>query len=399
MCLKKAEVPPTEKENSIAVFRHKLIYRATRLVIPFILRKYGFKTDVLPKTEGNYIVLSNHLTEVDMLMAEAAFPQHMYIVAGEHLIRSKYGKLIAWSQDPILRPKGASSTKSVKEIIRRIKEGHNVLLFPEGSRSFDGETKTLPESVAKLVKRCGCGLVTYHIEGGYFVAPRWAYTSRVGPMKGEIVRVRSSEELAAMSTGELTEAINHELYEHAYETQRKKRLVYRGKRLAEGLENYLVKCPRCGSFDSLSSEKDGFSCNVCGLSGVYTQEGFLQGNDLKFDNVYDWGHWAERETEKYIRSADMQAPVFRDTHVTLYEVTDDHKRTDLYSGEIVGYHDCIRVGEERFAFENISAIDMLYYGKTLLFTCGKRYLGITGERFHAIKYYKLYEQRRREVCT
>ncbi len=34
---------------------------------------------------------------------------------------------------------------------------------------------------------------------------------------------------------------------------------------------------------------------------------------------------------------------------------------------------------------------MLYYGKTLLFTMDRRHYNITGERFHAIKYQKLYD--------
>ena len=36
-------------------------------------------------------------------------------------------------------------------------------------------------------------------------------------------------------------------------------------------------------------------------------------------------------------------------------------------------------------------MDMLYFGKTLVFTINKRHMAITGEHFHAIKYQKLFD--------
>ena len=375
-----------------AKLRYRLIYRGAHLISPLLLKKYDFKTDVLKGFDGPYIVMANHLTEVDMLMLAAAFPKHMYIVAGEHLIRSKNGKKITWAQDPIYEYKGAVALDTGRAVLERVKAGNNVMIFPEGSRSFNGESLALPESAAKLLKIAGCGLVTYHIEGGYFVAPRWAYTFRTGPMKGRIAGTYSAEQIAAMSGSELTAAINRDLYENAYDRQRKEHLRYRGERLAEGLENYLVKCPACGAFDAMETKDDRFRCTACGQSGVYTEEGFLEGDGLRFDSVYDWGVWAEEETEKFIEEADPEAPVFRDDGLLLYEITPDHKQQDLARGSLTGYKDRLEFGDRTFAFRGIPAMDMLYYGKSLLFQYEKRHLGITGEKFHAIKYNKLYKQ-------
>lgn len=371
-------------------FRYKFIYKAVRSLVPFILRKYGFSTDRINKRDEPYIVVANHLTEVDMLMVAGAFSEHMYFVAGEHLLRTKAGPKIKWAQDPIFTYKGAPSVDTMREVIRRIKAGHNVMIFPEGSRSFNGETIRLDSGIAKLVKIAGCALATYRIEGGYFVAPRWAYTTRTGPMKGHIVNIYSSDEVKSMSKDELTDCINRDIYENAYETQRRNMYKYKGERLAEGLENYLVKCSCCGAFDSMVTEDDRFRCTECGQSGRYTQEGFLKGKGLKFDSVYDWGVWSEKETCRYIEEFEREEPVFCDNDAVLYEVLKDHSRIDLTSGEVKGYRDRLEIGTEVFAFEDISGMDMLYYGKTLVFTYKKRHLAITGEHYHAIKYQKLY---------
>lgn len=371
--------------------RYRFIYKTVGGMAPLILRRYGFRTERISKKDEPYIVVANHLTEVDMIMVAGAFSEHMYFVAGEHLLRTKAGSLMKWGQDPIFTFKGAPSIDTMREVLRKIKAGCNIMIFPEGSRSFSGETLTLDSSIAKLVKMAGCALATYHIEGGYFVAPRWAYTTRTGPMKGNIVNIYSSDEIKKMSKDELTACINRDIYENAYETQRKNMYSYKGERLAEGLENYLVKCSCCGAFDSMTSEGDSFRCCKCGQAGVYTPQGFLKGEGLRFDSVYDWGVWSEKETCSYIEDFEGDGPVFCDTETVLYEVKADHSRADLTEGDVKGYRDRLEIGGEVLAFNNISGMDMLYYGKTLVFTYNKRHMAITGEHFHAIKYQKLYD--------
>ena len=384
------------ENNRNIKLRYLLIYKTVGKLAPLILRKYGFTTERLTKKDEPYIVVANHLTEVDMIMLGGAFSEFMYFVAGEHLLRTKAGPKMKWAQDPIFTYKGSASIDTMREVIRKVKAGHNVMIFPEGSRSFNGETLKIDSGIAKLARMAGCALVTYHIEGGYFVAPRWAYTTRTGPMKGHIVNIYSSDDIRNMSRDELTDCINRDLHENAYETQRRNMYAYKGKRLAEGLENYLVKCSCCGAFDSMVTEDDRFRCTECGQSGTYTPEGFLKGEGLRFDSVYDWGVWSEKETSAYIKEYEGDGPVFCDEYVCLYEVLQDHSRVDLSAGEVKGYKDRLEIGEEQLCFEDISGMDMLYYGKTLVFTYKKRHLAITGERFHAIKYQKLFDSYRKE---
>ena len=371
--------------------RHRFLYRLAHILAPLTLRGFSFRTDVLKKTDENYIVMSNHLTEKDLNIMLAAFSEPMYFVAGEHLTRSKNGPFLTWAEDPVYEFKGAVALDTVREIVRRVKAGNNVIIFPEGSRSFSGETEKLPVSSAKLVKMAGCALVTYHIEGGYFVAPRWAYTERKGPMTGRVVNVYTKEQVASMSVEELTDAINRDIYENAYDTQRRNMYRYRGERLAEGLENYLVKCPVCGQYDTLRTQDDRFECVSCGLKGIYTEEGFLKGEGLPYDSVYDWGTWAEEETLSLVRASEEGSLVFHDSGMKVYEISQDHVQTDLAEGEIEGYTDRIEAAGMVFPLKDIPAMDMLYFGKTLLFTYEGRHYGITGEAFHAIKYQKIYD--------
>ena len=93
-------------------FRYKFIYKTAGSLAPLILRRYGFKTDRICKKDEPYIVIANHLTEVDMIMAAGAFAEHMYFVAGEHLLRTKNGSKMKWMQDPIFTYKGPPQERS-----------------------------------------------------------------------------------------------------------------------------------------------------------------------------------------------------------------------------------------------------------------------------------------------
>ena len=371
--------------------RYAVIFRSLLPVFSVLLRKYRFRTDHVQQMDEPFLMLANHATEVHHYMAACAAQTPMTFVCGEHLLRGKHGKLLKNIADPIPVPKGASAVLAVKEILRRLRRGENVMLFPEGSRSFHGETLPMTNAIGKLVKMGRAALVTYRIQGGYFVAPRWAYHFRKGPMEGHVVNVYSSEQLKGMTAEEITEAINRDLYENAYETQRRHPQRYLGKGLAEGLENYLVCCPRCGGYDTLESEDNRFRCRKCGLEGVHDEYGMLLGENLPFRTVYDWGKWIETRFDADMAERMAGELLFTDSPVRLYEIdAKDHSTLDRTVGNLKLYHDRMEIGAFVFPFAKITEMSMLYFGKSLLFTCSGAYYGMTGPVFHAWKADRLY---------
>lgn len=365
--------------------RYAALFRSALPVFRLLLKKYRFHTDYVPELDEPFLMLANHATESDHFMAACAARQPMTFVCGEHLLRGKYGKLLKSVANPIPVPKGASAVRSVREILRRLHHGENVMLFPEGSRSFHGETIPMQTSLGKLVKTSRAALVTYRIQGGYFVAPRWAYHFRKGPMEGHVVHVYRSEELKKMTAAQITEAVNRDLYENAYETQRRRPERYLGRGLAEGLENYLICCPKCGGYDTLESRDNRFRCRMCGLEGVHDEYGFLHG-DLPFHTVYDWGKWIETKFDADMAERGEGELLFTDSPVRLYEIdAADHSTRDRTVGNLKLYHDRMEIGAFVFRFEDVTEMSMLYFGKSLLFTCNGEYFGMTGPAFHAWK--------------
>ncbi len=370
--------------------KYRIAYFLVRkAVTPVMLRKYSYTSEIAPKMSEPYLVLANHTTERDMLMVASGFPQPMYYVGGAHLLRTKMKWFITKVANIIPAPRGGSMMRTIKEILGRLKKGYSVMMFPEGCRSFCGDTADAGMPTVKLLRKAGCALITYRIVGGYFVAPRWAHHHRDGHVSGRVMNVYSSEQLAGMTDEEILAAINADIGEQAYETQAEKMSPYTCEGLAEGLENYLIICPKCGSYDTMVTKGDHFECSHCGLGGTYTKYGYLEGEELPYRRVDDWGHWMVPKFDEDMKNIEHGTLLFSEKDMLLYQMMPDHTRADIGTDELRVYHDRMEWRDKVFEYSKISAMSLLYFGKSFLFTDDTGYYGITGETFHAWKVERL----------
>lgn len=302
--------------------RHQRLWTLLRPLARLILwLKFNYRCESFAP-EGPFLLVCNHVTDWDPILVAAAVRRQMYFVASEHVLRQGLvSRFIRWAQAPIARQKGGSAAGTVKAMLRTLRDGHNVGLFPEGNRCWDGVTGEFPASTAKVVKSSGASLVTFRLTGGYFASPRWAGTSiRRGRMSGEVVGVYSPELLKTMSAGDIRALIARDLQEDAYARQRKAPVAFRGRRLAEHLETLLFACPKCGSLHQMRSEGDRFFCRSCGMTARYTEEGYFTGDGLPFDTVRDWYRWQTEKLHALCDEAQDAEPIFSDGGLELYAV-------------------------------------------------------------------------------
>ena len=372
--------------------RHQFFWKVIRPITTLLVKvKFGY---TFKKAEGlpdKYIVLSNHTTDYDPLMVAASFDNQMYYVASEHVARWGFlSKVINYLVAPIVRYKGTTATITVMEMLRKIRDGANVCMFAEGARSWDGMTDQFLPSTGKVVKSAKCGLVTYRLEGGYFVSPRWSTNFRRGRIHGTPVNVYTKEQLAKMSVNEINEAIARDLYEDAYQRQLENPVPYKGKNLAEGMENLLFICPKCGGYDTFQSKGDTVSCKACDLKFNYTEYGMLEG--APFKTIYEFAKWQTEEARKAI----SENVIFSASKGTLKTV-ESHVETLVDEGKIAFGEDAIVVGNTRIPLENV--LDLNMHGKRgIVFSTKDTYyelipeVGTCAYKFHL--YYDLYKGNR-----
>lgn len=372
--------------------RHARVYGVLTTVLRPVF-KWLFRLEAQPASglKGPFLVYANHNGDLDAAFVQLSFKEVLYFVASEHIFRvGLASRLLVYLFDPISRLKGSTDMSTVRDVMRRLKDGKNICIFAEGNRSFNGLTGPIPPSVGKLAKACKVPLVTYKLEGGYFTTPRWAYTLRRGKMRGYVVQVYSAEQLANMTADEVNDVIKADLFEDAYARQDKERIRFKGRRLAEGLETALFICPQCEQIGTLRSQGSEFSCS-CGLKTVYDEYGYLNGGPYR--TVTEWDAWQNQQLTR-IATDLRDEPAFSDGNVTLNLIQANHRgeRVDSGSGTLAMYRDKLVCGTLNFALDEIS--DMALYGRgNIAFTSGgKHYALVGGRSFCGRKYLELYNQ-------
>ena len=366
--MEKATVP-----NQDHHVRHQRVWTLVQPLVRLILwLRFRFKRTLAP-VSGPFLLVSNHNTDWDPLMIHTCFKEQFYFVASEHLLRSGLGgKLVAWLQDPIPRQKSGGAADTVMTMMRRMRKGYGVCVFPEGNRSWDGTTAPFLASIGKLARSSGVPLVTYRLEGGYFASPRWSGNSaRRGRMLGRVVNVYSPEELKSMKPAEICDHIREDIQEDAYARQRKDPVLFKGRRLAEHMETLLFLCPRCGRHHTLESHGDTVRCWKCGFSFTYLPTGFLSGQDIPFDNLRDWKRWQDGEIRRICDEAD-ERPIFTDTQMRTDEVESSKRLKLLGKGDMRLYKDRLELPGVTLPIKEITGV-AVQGPQNIYFTAGEHH--------------------------
>ena len=341
-----------------------------------VRKRFDIRHDDI-ELDGPVLLISNHVTSWDpLIVAQSLRKKQVYYVASEHLFRKGFlTRLLRWIVDPIPRSKGTSGTDTVKACLRHLREGRSVCIFAEGEQSWDGRNNPVFTATGKLAKLSGATLITYRLEGAYLCLPRWADNIRRGTITCHAVGIYPPDKLKAMSPEEITEIINSDIREDAWERQLQDPQEYTGKDLAVGLERVLYLCPECRKTGTLKSEGDTLSCS-CGLRIRYRTDGFFE-PDKPFRDIAQWEDWQKEA----LRSGDFEHGdnLFHDQDAELKMIGNDHTETVICTGELVQHEDRIVCGDQSFGLKDIDSMAMTRTN-ILLFTSGGGYYQLSVEK-------------------
>ena len=113
----------------------------------------------VPK-EGAFLVAANHASHLDPPMIGCHVPRQMAFFARKTLWN---GKFATWWMDnigsiPVDRD-GASDVKAIKNVLRTLQAGKAITLFPEGTRSPDGNLQPAKSGVGMIACRTQVAVV------------------------------------------------------------------------------------------------------------------------------------------------------------------------------------------------------------------------------------------------
>ncbi len=224
----------------------------------FKLRAEGF--EIVPK-EGPYLIISNHSHKLDQFFINVIIRRPIFNPGSNEDFRNPFKNLFMWAMSGFSRWREflSPSLRSVRYMRNSIKLGHPLAIYPEGRRNWDGETRHIFLSTAKLIRLLKVPVVAVLSKGNYLAWPRWANKPRKCPITLHFAKPITIDQKNTYE--EIIDWIQKAIYNNEKYTKIGK---IRGKRPAEGLTRLLWRCPICRKIEGLT-EISGkiLSCTQC----------------------------------------------------------------------------------------------------------------------------------------
>ena len=176
-----------------------LAYRVATIFF-FLLFKifFRFKIDGIEKVpeKGGVIVVSNHISHLDPLVIGAAIRKRQStFMAKRGLFKIPLvGAFVKTFSFPVDRDTPQPST--IKEAVRRLKNGELIVMFPEGGRSKDGSLLDAKRGTGLIAALSGAKVIPAYIDGTNTVLPAGAKFIRLSSIRiifGDSIETKGKE--------------------------------------------------------------------------------------------------------------------------------------------------------------------------------------------------------------
>lgn len=139
--------------------------------------KASFNYEVVGKEnlieEGGALIVCNHVSFLDPPLVGIAHDNGVYFLARKTLFKGFCAWLYPrWNSIPIDQENPDMS--SLKNVIKLLKSGERVVMFPEGERSWDGKMLDAKAGVGLIVSKAKVPVVPARLFGAHEALPRGA---------------------------------------------------------------------------------------------------------------------------------------------------------------------------------------------------------------------------------
>lgn len=164
------------------VEQHQVLWARAQLSASRVRLEVTGEHNVKPRRP--YVIIANHVSNFDPIALFAAVPTGMTYVAKSELVKVPiFGEIIRRTGAVFVdRGDTQKAVAAMQAAADRVREGQSVLVFPEGTRSRDGQLKSFKKGGFLLAQQAGVDLLPVVIRGTADVLP---YGARV-PMPGSV---------------------------------------------------------------------------------------------------------------------------------------------------------------------------------------------------------------------
>jgi len=127
---------------------------------------------------GPAIIACNHVSFLDPPLVGIAFDEMVYSFARKTLFNHPLAAKILRSWQVLAVDRDKPDAASLKNIIRLLRDGNKVIMFPEGTRSYDGVPQSAEAGVGLFIAKSKAPVLPVRLFGTYEAYPRGAKSLR-----------------------------------------------------------------------------------------------------------------------------------------------------------------------------------------------------------------------------
>ena len=146
-----------------------------------------------------YVYMANHCSLVDIPAMFAYLPYQFRIMAKKELFYVPFMGWHLWTAGnfPVDRGDPRKTARSLRNVVEGVRAGKSLAVFPEGTRSPDGELHVFKPGSFKIAVKAGVPIVPVAIRGTRDILPKHSLVPRPGRVEvviGKPIDPRGTEE-------------------------------------------------------------------------------------------------------------------------------------------------------------------------------------------------------------
>lgn len=160
--------------------------------------------------QGPVIYVSNHQSNFDIPILYAGLPVQFRWLAKKELFRIPFFGLAMKRSGyiPIDRSDRRKTMHSLNQAAQRIRSGTSVIVFPEGTRTTDGQVQPFKKGALVIAAKAQVPIVPLAIQGSYGVQPKGRWIVNAGRLTLTVCPAINTKGLKVRDIEQLTSDIH-----------------------------------------------------------------------------------------------------------------------------------------------------------------------------------------------
>jgi 1-acyl-sn-glycerol-3-phosphate acyltransferase len=121
---------------------------------------------------GPLLIAVNHSSFFDPPLAGICSRRGVYYLARKTLLKWPFFGPLFPAMNVIPVERDGNDMSALREVIKKVKDGNAVLLFPEGTRSVDGNLQPARAGIGLVIAKTGAPVLPMRIFGAYEAFPK-----------------------------------------------------------------------------------------------------------------------------------------------------------------------------------------------------------------------------------